>query len=269
MTTRIVWLTDIHLEVLGAKEVPAFLGTVAATAADAVLVGGDTGTAKTLCGFLLEMEKAVPVPVYFVLGNHDFYGGSMVEVREMAKRVTERSNRLFWLPQSGVITLTPKTALIGHDSWADGRYGDYHGSPVMLNDYYKIEELSGLNKEARLEKLNQLGDEAARYVRETLTDALQRFSHVIFLTHAPPFREACWHQGEISDDDCLPHFSCKAVGDVLREVMGEHPERRLTVLCGHTHGPGTAVILPNLRVVTGGAIYGKPQILGVFDVDDL
>jgi len=269
LTTRIAWLTDIHLEFLTAKEVQAFLGTVAVAQAESVLVGGDTGTAKTLCGFLLEMEIALPVPVYFVLGNHDFYGGSIADVREMAKRVTERSNRLSWLPRSGVVGLTPTTALIGHDSWADGRCGDYHGSSVMLNDYFEIEELSGLNKEARLEKLNQLGDEAARYVRETLTGALQRFPHVIFLTHAPPFREACWYQGEISGDDFLPHFSCKAVGDALREVMGEHVDRRLTVLCGHTHGPGTASILPNLRVVTGGATYGKPQILGVFDVDDL
>lgn len=40
--------------------------------------------------------------------------------------------------------------------------------------------------------------------------------------HVPPFREASWHQGRISDDDWLPHFTCKAVGDVLREAMVAH-----------------------------------------------
>ena len=76
----------------------------------------------------------------------------------------------------------------------------------------------------------------------------------------PPFREACIYEGKISNDDWLPHFSCKAVGDVLRDIMSQHPQRNLTVLCGHTHGSGTADILPNLRVHTGAAVYGEPAI---------
>jgi hypothetical protein len=28
---------------------------------------------------------------------------------------------------------------------------------------------------------------------------------------SPPFREATWHQQQISDDNWLLHFSCKAV----------------------------------------------------------
>ena len=78
------------------------------------------------------------------------------------------------------------------------------------------------------------------------------------LTHVPPFREACWHRGQISDDDWLPHFACRAVGEVLVEAMAAHPECEMTVLCGHTHSPGEAQVLPNLRVLTGGAEYGRP-----------
>ena len=82
----------------------------------------------------------------------------------------------------------------------------------------------------------------------------------------PPFREACWHEGRISDDDWLPHFTCKAVGDVLSEAMRARPDRQMTVLCGHTHGAGEAEILPNLRVSTGGAVYGEPEVQRVFEV---
>jgi hypothetical protein len=32
------------------------------------------------------------------------------------------------------------------------------------------------------------------------------------------------------------------------------------VLCGHTHGQGEVTMLPNLRVQTGGAEYGKPKV---------
>ena len=39
------------------------------------------------------------------------------------------------------------------------------------------------------------------------------------------------------------------------------------VLCGHTHGSGEAPILSNLRVLTGGAVYGKPGVQRVLEVE--
>lgn len=84
-------------------------------------------------------------------------------------------------------------------------------------------------------------------------------------THVPPFKEACWHDGEISDDKWLPHFACKAVGNVLEKLMIEHPDRQMTVLCGHTHSSGRAEILPNLFVKTGGAEYGSPAIQEIIE----
>ena len=124
-----------------------------------------------------------------------------------------------------------------------------------------------LDHATRLQKLHALADEAAAHFRALLPDALQRFEKLIVVTHVPPFREACWYRGRPSDDAWLPHFSCKVVGDVLAEAMAAHPDRDMTVLCGHTHGAGEAQILPNLRVLTGGAIYGKPNIQRVLKVD--
>lgn len=51
------------------------------------------------------------------------------------------------------------------------------------------------------------------------------------------------------------------------EVMKLYPQCRLTVLCGHTHSPGTAQILPNLQTLTGRAEYGKLYIQHIFDID--
>jgi hypothetical protein len=85
-------------------------------------------------------------------------------------------------------------------------------------------------------------------------------------THVPPFKEACWHEGRISNDDWLPRFTCKAVGDLLREAALQRPDRRIDVLCGHTHGAGVAEILPNLIVRTGGAEYGRPELQDVLEI---
>jgi 3',5'-cyclic-AMP phosphodiesterase len=79
------------------------------------------------------VETGLRVPIYFVLGNQDFYGGSIAAVREAVARKAAASRWLHWLPESGVIPLTANTALVGHDSWADGRLGDFFRSEVMLN----------------------------------------------------------------------------------------------------------------------------------------
>jgi hypothetical protein len=165
-----------------------------------------------------------------------------------------------------VVELSKEAALVGVDGWADGRLGDYVRSPVMLNDYQLIADLAGLSKADRLDRLHRFGDAEADRLRAPLADALRDHPRVIVATHVPPFREACWHEGRVSNDDWLPHFSCRAVGEVLREAAAKRPDRKIRVLCGHTHGQGSAEILPNLKVMTGGAEYGEPRVQGVLEL---
>jgi hypothetical protein len=98
-----------------------------------------------------------------------------------------------------------------------------------------------------------------------LPEALARQRRVVALTHVPPFREACWHEGRLSNGNWLPHFTCTAAGDAMAVVRRAHPDRELLVLCGHTHGAGEAEVLPNLRVRTGGAVYGAPVVERVLE----
>jgi len=115
-------------------------------------------------------------------------------------------------------------------------------------------------------KLNQLGDEATTYIKQILPKALDHFEFILFISHVPPFKEACWHMGEISDDEWLPHFSCKAMGNALVECMQNYPDKKMVVLCGHTHSSGETQILPNLFVKTGRAEYGAPELQEIINV---
>jgi hypothetical protein len=166
-----------------------------------------------------------------------------------------------------VVPLTERTGLVGIDGWADGRLGDWESSGVLLNDYVFIEELAGLEKPHRLRVMQAIAAEEAAALEPRLREALTRFDTVVVGTHVPPFREACWYEGKISNDAWLPHFTCKAVGDVLLSCAREHPTRAVRVLCGHTHGAGSARLLPNLTVTTGGAEYGHPAVAGLLEVD--
>ena len=259
--TRLAWLTDIHLDFVPSEEAVATLcDGVAETRADAVLLGGDIATARTVERNLRRLETCLQRPIYFVLGNHDFYGGRIRDVRQRVADLCRPSRWLHWLPEAGIVELNDQTALVGHESWADGRLGHGRRSAFIINDYFCIEDFQDLSHDDWFAALGALGDEAAAFFRELLPRAFDGYRHVLLLTHVPPFREAAWHQGRTSDDDALPHFACSAVGDVLKQIMTERPQCRLTVLCGHTHGAGVAQILPNLDVHTGGAEYGAPAV---------
>lgn len=281
----LLWLTDLHLDFVSPERIEALKYSIGQRHPDAILVGGDTGEAPTWQRFLKDLAESLQTPIYYVLGNHDFYRSSIADVRAAATQLTRVHPSLQWLPAAGVVPVGRSTALVGHDGWADARTPEYRTSNVVLNDYLLIDELraaTGADETRRddvrdaglslltpqlQETLQRLGDESAAYLGGVLPQAAAVAKHLIVLTHPPPFREACWHEGRISDDDWAPHFTCVAVGVALAKFMREHPDHRMTVLCGHTHGEGTAQILPNLRCLTGGARYGHPKVQQAFEVD--
>jgi len=264
---RLAWLTDIHLTWLDFRRRCCFGEAVVAERPDAVLVGGDIADAQAIVLFLEELDELFRAPIYFVLGNHDYYGGSISRVRSSVAALSRESNNLTWLPEAGVVELSPSTGLVGHGEWADARNGDYRISPGLLNDYYLIEELAELSDGERQGKLFELGDEAADYFRDVLSAAFERYRGVIALTHVPPFSKAAWYMEKTSDDEHLPHFSSKAAGEVTVEIVRAHPEGEPTVLCGDTHGGGRAQILDNLLVLTGPATYGEPAVQSIIEIN--
>jgi Icc protein len=264
LSVKAIWLTDIHLEFLDALKFETFLQNLANHKPECVLISGDIGQAGSIVSNLRLMERALGVPIYFVLGNHDFYNGSITEVRASVDGLCKRSSNLHWLSQSGAVALTPTVCLVGHDGWGDARYGDFEHSGVQLNDFLLIAELADLSRNELRHRLNGLGDEAAAHFKSVLPEALRSVNHVVVLTHLPPFIESSWYAGKYCDSEWLPFFACKAVGDVLADTMRLHPDKYMTVLCGHTHGGGESAILSNLRTITGPAAYGHPQIQKVF-----
>ena len=269
---RLAWLTDIHLNFLDATGRRQFLKFVNEQA-DVVAIGGDIGESDNIVKYLQEMEETIQKPIHFVLGNHDFYRGSIAKTRLEVAELVGKSKFLNYLTATEVVELTPNTAIVGHDGWADGRLGDYDGTTVILSDHYLIAEIAqwyrddNLDKQGLKETLTILADEAARHLERVVAEAAGRYRNIIALTHVPPFRKAAWYQGKTSGDDWLPYFACKAVGDVLEKTMRACPASKLLVLCGHTHGGGELQVLENLQVLTGEARYRHPAIGRVFEIE--
>lgn len=269
-----LWVTDPHFDCTDPEK---FLEPYTNVGLRGAFFTGDLANSRVLYPVLREM-RAMKCPVYFVLGNHDYYGTSWETLRtKLRPDVPRISPDLHWMTFADPVELQPGVMLTGHDGWYDATLGSEYSS-VLLADFRHVHEiarvvtvtrqgvLGGRDLKALLrETADCWAQEAAANLDKALTHPETR--EVVFLTHIPPFRGACWHDGKISEDDWLPYFTNKALGDVLTRYATAHPAIHFTVLCGHTHSAGTYQPLPNLLVLTGRAIYGDPQVSGLFCIE--
>ena len=262
---RATWLTDIHLNFLRPLALQAFYDRVRAERPDLLLVTGDIGESDSVARFVGEL--AAIAPVWFVLGNHDYYRSSIASVRAAMPRLPVRTR---WCNAHDPIALTDRVALLGVDGWGDARCGDLD-SKVELSDWARIDELKRCrDREARNATLQRYGSNEARTLRDKLARAPAR-DELLVLTHVPPFPEACVYDGKMSEPAWLPWFTCIATGEVLLDHARAHPEQAITVLCGHSHGAGSYSPLPNLEVKTGGwppatEQYGNPIVQATLEL---
>ncbi|MCX5742346.1 MAG: metallophosphoesterase [Proteobacteria bacterium] len=265
---RATWCTDLHLNFLRPHALRAFYDTVAAERPDLVLLSGDIGESDSVVQFVDEIAEAARCEVYFVLGNHDYYRSGIRIVREAVQRAPRRAR---WLPALEPVRLSDRVVLVGVDGWGDARCGDLD-SKVLLSDWQLIEDFrkARTDRDARNETLQRLGANEARTLAALLARA-PATEQLLVLTHVPPFPQACWHAGAQSDAQWLPWFTCIATGEVLAAHAAKHPDTRITVLCGHTHGHGVYEAAPNLEVRTGGwptgvEGYGNPIVQATLEL---
>ncbi len=267
---KLCWLTDIHLNFIGAGHCRRFFKEVAAVDCDAIVISGDIAEAPSVEIFLSDMAEIVKRPIYYVLGNHDYYYNSIKEVRNEISHFAHVQKYLFWLHEMDPIKLKDGVFMLGVDGWADARYGDYQKSDVILNDSRFIEELAqnfALGREPLQHKMQELADIDAQRLAVLLNEVLQQSVHkIVLITHVPPFPDACWHAGHPSDDHWLPFFSSKAIGDLLLDFANQHPDIEILVLCGHTHAEFEYNPHENLTVKVGRAQYGEPEVQSVISL---
>lgn len=281
---KLLHLTDIHLNFIPIEERMAFYQSIIDEKPTHILLTGDIGEYvphspdHNTADLLKELAFHVEVPVYFVLGNHDYYHASQMEVVLRMEKLSQQIENLFYLSICEPEKLDDETVIVGVDGWADAREGNYATSWIRLNDSVYIEELKmgyDAGKEALAQVMQHLADNDAAFLKENLNDAiphngllLELSAHyihppkrIIVLTHVPPFPETALHYGVMSKPDKLPFYCSKATGDVLLEFAKKHPNIQIDVFAGHTHDHAdwTHPEALNLRVRVGSAKYGAPS----------
>lgn len=276
---KLIWLSDIHLNFLNELDNKVILNHVVGKTAvgDCVVISGDIAEGPNVLEHMERWQKAlenVGVDLKFVLGNHDYYRSSIADVRDAMRHCMPNN----WLGNLGVVNLTESSALVGHDGWFDGLYGDYYKSRLDMNDYYLIKELSRLPPTMLIEttdrhaKIQELSMEGADHVYKHGLKALSSpgIDTLYIVTHVPPFVKAAWFKGKPSDGDWLPHFSSKLMGDAILKLGNNFPNKNIVVLCGHTHvgekNNREYMETKNVKSITATAEYRYPRISKIFEV---
>lgn len=259
--------TDVHLNFSSAT---ALVKPLLASGADRVVITGDIAESESFDEYLLRVASLSGLPIYFVLGNHDFYGGSMDATLRAALRVhgtvVDGGGSVTWLRVAPVVDLGEGIALIGIDGLYDARWGTPE-SGMYLNDFKAIEDLKGLHRRRVIEIVQQWGQETAARGRELLRAAVATHRRVFFCTHVPPFPESVRDkEGKRASPEALPWYSSRSMGEMLRAEAKAHPDVEIVVLAGHTHYATDMQIAPNLRALVGGAAYFSPNIARTFTV---
>lgn len=265
-----IWITDPHIPHVSDKERIEFFERFEKHKGD-FFITGDYASAMSICRILKDIDKSAQGRVFTVLGNHDFYGSSIKDVRRLIGELGLGAKK-----DSGVFCFEPglldspillneetKTYVVGTGGVGDGLAG--HGQPgkLGLNDEFAIEELRLARNDRRLERaLMGYGHEHAGYLASLLAKVPEDAKEVIVLTHVPPWPEATWHDGKPSDDDGLTRFCWLQGGVVIDAAAKSRPNLKIQVYCGHTH-TGGQMIKDNIVCYTGGNRYGQGHVNGL------
>lgn len=263
----IAWVTDIHLNCVAD---PGRVGEMLAhTGADLAIVTGDISEPASLAFDLDRMTSKFGLPIFFVLGNHDYWDADM----EGAHRATDemlaaqKSRSLVWLRRAGVVELDADLALVGIDGLYDAGWGKPEPG-VSLNDFVRIRDLNNLHWQRRIEVVREWGRETAALGESVLRAACANHKRVIFATHVPPFPQLAFAGHDNARgykvSALVPWYSSRSMGEMLLRVADDFPSTEIRVLCGHTHARADEQVAPNLRVSVGAAEYAKPILADVF-----
>ena len=132
---KIAWCTDIHLNFCKIDKRQKFYREIKDTNADAILITGDIGESQDFKFYLNEIKDYTLLPVYFVLGNHDYYGSSYRNVQSKTK---SKDGLTYLHKEETGIALGEDIVLFGVDGWGDCVAGDFEKSSIYLTDHQMI-----------------------------------------------------------------------------------------------------------------------------------
>jgi Icc-related predicted phosphoesterase len=269
---KLNWISDPHLNFVNMRDREKFYSTL--EDCNGIIITGDIGDSRDYATYLLEMKGYLNLPLYFILGNHDYYHSNIKTVRARAEELMVNNEGIYYLTLGKYhIEPVPGTFLIGVDGWGDAKAGDFKNTKVRLNDSVLIENLrfaehfgGAAGLQGMMHNLAELdNDNLYQQVLNTIqyaNDNTILVKKIIIATHVPPYAECTMYQDRPTSPDFLPFFCNASLGETLDELAKIYTDVQFEVLCGHTHNKAYYERGKNIKVRVGGAQYYSPELTG-------
>ncbi len=256
--------SDLHLDHLNDEELSEFIERVKKECDDpdaVLLLTGDISQQRVLWEHLDKVAQASRGRMLYVLGNHDFWGGSFASANAALRPHSLEGGHAVFMDMVDRVQLEDDLCVVGDSGWYDGRNGLQGNPQFIMNDWYFISEYRGNQSKTERQMSAMIADARAATLEKKLRAACEAGNNrVVVLTHVPPWVEACRHLGAPSDTYALPWFSSRVIADVIDQVAKEYFHVKFEVLCGHTHDRFQYRRDDNLNVFVSGAAYGAPYV---------
>lgn len=261
MALRYLWLTDTHFNFVSQPKLVEFFLYLQQISPDGIFITGDISTGPHVVQHLQWMAKITSVPIYFVLGNHDYYQSSFQDTEQAIKLLCQRNRTLHYLSSSEPITIADNVALVGDDGWYDAGWRDPLTPLVFIWDFFFIKDFRALfHNYERMELVRNRARKAANRIAYTLRRAFKSHATVYLLTHFPPWPETIDKWAGLVEKFWMPYNSCKLMSDAISSTMESLPDKKLVVLAGHTHRARTEQVAHNIELRVGMAHHGLCKI---------
>lgn len=267
-------ISDIHLNFVtldkahGARSRKTFLQGIndkISLGASFILLTGDITEAPFLTSELYWLSENLKRPLYYVLGNHDYWYTSFKNARNFAHiaQNLNKNGKICYLSTSNPIEMSLGVWLTGTDGWYDCRnfrqneISDFLHGREALNDFDLIEDLINLPgcEEEKLQIIRDFADAEIFNLKIKLQYILSKSPKKIIIgTHIPPM---ILPNSKIKENH--PGFySCRRLMEILCEICENCKNTQFYLYCGHNHGGGNFEI-DNLHISCKESRYDYPD----------
>jgi len=211
-------LSDLHLEFHTDKGEEFISNLRCKQDIDAMIIAGDISISTSLISSLDRISHELSdIPVFFVLGNHDYYGGDTKTVGRKVRELVSKRDNLFWLDNTSH-ALKCKTGetlkIIGSTLWFR-QTREAKEQTHNLNDFSLIRGF--------VPWVYDENNKAISFIEKEIADA-----DIIVTHHLPSY--SC-----VSEKWSWSPINCYFVCDL--DYLLKKEERSRYWIFGHTHEP--------------------------------
>jgi len=256
---KYLWFTDTHLDNSFLLQKYFFFKEIKKENPKGIFLTGDISTGKKVVKDLESLAKHIDCPIYFILGNHDYYHSSFCQKHNEIKALCRKYTNLHWLTQHNCFPLTEESCVLGTEGWYDCHFGEPEFTRFTF-DWFMIDELYSLpTHQDRIEYFKYLAEESCQIIERQLTFALENYKTIYLLTHFPPWAEATRDIGTLLEPFWLPYNVNYRLGKKIEQLMSGRKKKKLICLAGHTHTSNMVHVSRNIECIVHEASYTRPS----------